>query len=188
MMGSRGFGSVLAIVVIAGVLSGGVRGQGNGCTTSLASLAPCLTYITGNSTAPSQTCCSQLAGVVRSYPQCLCSVVNGPIPNIGININQTLALQLPGACNVQTPPLSQCNAAANGPTASTPPAESPAEEMPGAAAAPTSSPEVPSGSGGRSKTVPSTGAAGAGSSAGNVAAVPLNLLLLALSLVVLTKF
>ncbi|KAM4115895.1 hypothetical protein ACB094_02G008200 [Castanea mollissima] len=92
------------------------------------------------------SCCSQLASVVRSQPQCLCQVLNGGSSSLGININQTQALALPGACNVQTPPLSSCNAAAS-------PSNSPA-------GSPTSS---DSGSG--SKTVPSTeGSTSAGSS------------------------
>ncbi|KAM4126369.1 hypothetical protein ACJW30_02G008400 [Castanea mollissima] len=91
------------------------------------------------------SCCSQLASVVRSQPQCLCQVLNGGSSSLGININQTQALALPGACNVQTPPLSSCNAAS--------PSNSPA-------GSPTSS---DSGSG--SKTVPSTeGSTSAGSS------------------------
>ncbi|PQP98967.1 non-specific lipid-transfer protein-like protein [Prunus yedoensis var. nudiflora] len=49
--------------------------------------------------------------------------------SLGITINQTLALSLPGACKVQTPPVSQCQAGANGPTTSpsTPSASSPAD-------------------------------------------------------------
>ncbi|XVF32546.1 hypothetical protein REPUB_Repub17cG0091600 [Reevesia pubescens] len=59
---------------------------------------------------------SQLDSVVQSSPQCLCSVLNSGA-SLGITINQTLALQLPGACQVQTPPINRCNA--------TPPAASP---------------------------------------------------------------
>uniref|UniRef100_A0A2N9GGA3 Bifunctional inhibitor/plant lipid transfer protein/seed storage helical domain-containing protein n=1 Tax=Fagus sylvatica TaxID=28930 RepID=A0A2N9GGA3_FAGSY len=64
-----------------------------------------------------------------SQPQCLCEVLSGGASLPGINFNQTQALALPGACNVQTPPISQCNASS--------PADSP--------------------SGGVFKTVPSTG-------------------------------
>lgn len=79
------------------------------CTNVLISLSPCLNYISGNSSTPSSGCCSQLGSVVRSQPQCLCQVLNGGGSSLGININQTQALALPGACNVQTPPLSRCN-------------------------------------------------------------------------------
>ncbi|KAF4351929.1 hypothetical protein CsatB_026285 [Cannabis sativa] len=111
------------------------------CTNALVGMSPCLNYITGNSSSPSSGCCSQLATVVRSEPQCLCQVLNGGGSSLGININQTQALALPGACNVQTPPLSRCNGAAS-------PSDSPA-------GTPVSdTPNTSSGTG--SKTVPST--------------------------------
>jgi len=79
------------------------------CTSVLISMSPCLNYITGNSSTPSSQCCTQLASVVRSSPQCLCQVLNGGGSSLGINVNQTQAIALPGACNVQTPPISSCN-------------------------------------------------------------------------------
>ncbi|KAL4376474.1 hypothetical protein GQ457_02G003330 [Hibiscus cannabinus] len=88
----------------------------SGCTRALLGLAPCLNYITGNLTTPASSCCSQLSSVVQSQPQCLCSVLNGGGSSFGITINQTKALSLPGACNVQTPPASRCNGA-SGPAA-----------------------------------------------------------------------
>lgn len=81
----------------------------SGCVNVLISLSPCLDYVTGNASVPSSVCCSQLAFVVRSQPQCLCEVVNGgAAAAVGLNINQTQALALPTACRVQTPPLSIC--------------------------------------------------------------------------------
>ncbi|XP_019421680.1 PREDICTED: non-specific lipid transfer protein GPI-anchored 2-like isoform X3 [Lupinus angustifolius] len=123
----------LVLVALAMLLKGGA-GQSS-CVTTLISLSPCLNYISGNSSTPSSGCCSQLASVVRSSPQCLCQVLNGGGSSLGININQTQALALPGACNVQTPPTSQCNG-----TVVDTPAESPNS--------------IPSGTG--SKTVPTT--------------------------------
>ena len=81
------------------------------CTNVLLSLSPCLDYITGKASTPSSGCCSQLAYVVGSQPQCLCEVVNGGASSIGasLNINQTQALTLPSACRVQTPPISICS-------------------------------------------------------------------------------
>ncbi|XP_068651105.1 non-specific lipid transfer protein GPI-anchored 5-like [Aristolochia californica] len=119
------------------------------CTTALVSLSPCLNYITGNSSSPSSSCCSQLASVVESQPKCLCSVLSGGGSSLGLNINQTQALALPGACKVQTPPVSRCSGAGA-------PSTSPADDTPASPAKPTtpSVPDIPSGSG--SKTVPST--------------------------------
>ncbi|CAL9138309.1 unnamed protein product [Musa acuminata var. zebrina] len=106
-MAKKAFQVGLALAVVTIVLSGLASAQ-SGCTTTIISLAPCLSYITGNSSAPSSTCCSQLASVVQSQPACLCSVLNGGASSFGITINQTRALAMPAACNVQTPPVSNC--------------------------------------------------------------------------------
>ncbi|KAF9673733.1 hypothetical protein SADUNF_Sadunf10G0054800 [Salix dunnii] len=127
----------LAMVLVT-TLWAGAMAQSD-CTNVLISMSPCLNYITGNSSTPSSQCCTQLSSVVRSSPQCLCQVLKGGGSSLGINVNQTQALALPGACKVQTPPISSCNNGAS-------PAASPA----GA----TDTPSTPSGTG--SKTVPST--------------------------------
>ncbi|XP_057850730.2 non-specific lipid transfer protein GPI-anchored 15 [Cryptomeria japonica] len=88
-----------------------------------------------NST-PSQGCCSALSSVEQSNAMCLCQLFTTTNP-LGIPINQTRALALPGTCKVTTPPLIQCNAAgapaaspstgSNAPTATeTSPSSSPA--------------------------------------------------------------
>ncbi|WJZ87129.1 hypothetical protein VitviT2T_006531 [Vitis vinifera] len=128
------------VLVAVTMLWPGTAAQSS-CTSVIISMSPCLNYISGNSSTPSSGCCTQLASVVRSQPQCLCEVLNGGGSSVGININQTQALALPGACNVQTPPLSRCNGNAASP------ADSPA-------AMPESPTTVPSDGG--SKTVPST--------------------------------
>lgn len=104
-----GMGLVFLTVFLA-VMSSSTRVSAQtSCTTALISMSPCLNYITGNSTSPSQQCCRQLSSVVQSSPDCLCQVLNGGGSQLGININQTQALELPKACNVQTPPVSRCN-------------------------------------------------------------------------------
>lgn len=97
------------ILIVVTVFWAGATAQSSSCTNVLISMSPCLNYITGNSSNPSSQCCQQLASVVRSSPQCLCEVLNGGSSSLGINVNQTQALALPGACNVQTPPISRCN-------------------------------------------------------------------------------
>ncbi|KAL4339702.1 hypothetical protein GQ457_08G021230 [Hibiscus cannabinus] len=81
------------------------------CTNALVSMSPCLNYIQGNSSTPSSSCCSQLANVVSSQPRCLCQVLNGSGSSLGMDtaLNQTQAMALPTACNVKTPPATQCN-------------------------------------------------------------------------------
>ncbi|XP_057485526.1 non-specific lipid transfer protein GPI-anchored 5-like isoform X2 [Actinidia eriantha] len=128
--------TVLAMVIMLWTVA---TAPSSDCTNALMSMSPCLNYITGNSSTPSSRCCQQLASVVRSQSQCLCEVLNGGGSSMGINVNQTQAVTLPGACNVQTPPISRCNAAS--------PADSPA-------GTPQSPNTITSGTG--SKTVPST--------------------------------
>ncbi|KAF9622601.1 hypothetical protein IFM89_032500 [Coptis chinensis] len=181
----------LAIVLVT-IFSSGAMAQ-SGCTIAMIGLSPCLNFVTGNSSSPSSTCCSQLASIVQSQPLCLCSVLNGGGGVLGLSINQTLALALPGACNVQTPPVSQCNAA-NGPATS--PTASPVDVP--TTSSPTASPvDVPANSpsdssnvtpdflpapsandipaGGGSKTIPTTGRGTGDASDGNVTNIPLYL-------------
>ncbi|KAE9464019.1 hypothetical protein C3L33_04117, partial [Rhododendron williamsianum] len=87
-MAPKGTEKGLALLLVV-MLWNGAAAQ-SGCTSALISLSPCLNYVGGNSSTPSPSC---------------------------ITLNQTLALGLPGVCNVQTPPLSRCNAA-SAPTAS----------------------------------------------------------------------
>ncbi|KAK4355511.1 hypothetical protein RND71_024482 [Anisodus tanguticus] len=141
------FMNIMALVIVLMALFWNEAEAQSNCMTTLVGLAPCMNYVTGNSSTPSSTCCTALSSVVQSNPQCLCSLLNGGGSGLGITINQTLALALPGACNVQTPPVSQCNAV-NGPSALVP-ASSPSGSL-----APTGSsdetpeiPATPSGSG-----------------------------------------
>ncbi|KAE9621650.1 hypothetical protein Lal_00032801 [Lupinus albus] len=105
---------VSLIVTLLGATK--IESQSN-CTNVLITLSPCLDYITGNASTPSSGCCSQLASVVSSQPQCLCEVVNDGASSFAssLNINQTQALALPSACRVQTPPLSTCTGSSYSP-------------------------------------------------------------------------
>ncbi|ONK74334.1 uncharacterized protein A4U43_C03F5170 [Asparagus officinalis] len=151
--------SVLAFA-LAVMLVNQASAQSVGCTTAIVSLAPCLGYITGNSSTPSTSCCSQLSSVVQTQAQCLCSLLNGGGSSFGININQTQALTLPGACKVKTPPVSQCNAA-TGPSQSSPSVPTPTTPSNPSNPSTPAVPSTPSGS----KTVPTAGQApSAGSS------------------------
>ncbi|CAH1431793.1 unnamed protein product [Lactuca virosa] len=155
---------VMSITLVLMVMVwGSAHAQSSTCTNTLMGLASWLNYVTGNSSTPSTSCCSQLSTVVQSQPRCLCSLLNGNGPNIGVTINQTLAISLPGACKVQTPPLNLCNAVANGPasgptSSTTSPIASPTEPSVETPEAPTASltPSVPLASGSGSKSTPST--------------------------------
>ncbi|CAN1131906.1 Non-specific lipid transfer protein GPI-anchored 5 [Linum perenne] len=109
MSSSNGFRFGL-VLVMAAVTYHGATAQSGGCTSALISLTPCLSYVSGNASTPSSSCCSQLASVVSSQPQCLCQLVGGSGgSSLGITINQTRALELPDACSVTTPSVSRCN-------------------------------------------------------------------------------
>ncbi|KAK9057318.1 hypothetical protein SSX86_022153 [Deinandra increscens subsp. villosa] len=80
------------------------------CRSAVVSLSPCINYVCGNSSTPSYSCCSQLANVVKSQPQCLCALIGGHGNSaMGVKINQTMALRLPVACSVHTPPVTRCS-------------------------------------------------------------------------------
>lgn len=106
-MASKMVNMVLAMVLIVSLCNEAMAQSG--CTNALMGMSSCLNFITGNTSTPSSSCCSSLGNMVQSQPQCLCQVLSGNGINLGISINRTLALTLPGACNVQTPPVSQCN-------------------------------------------------------------------------------
>ncbi|KAF5811219.1 putative plant lipid transfer protein/Par allergen [Helianthus annuus] len=166
LKGEQVMGAVLVLMVM---VLGGAQAQSSTCINALMGLSPCLNFVSGNTSTPSPACCSQLSSVVQSQPRCLCSLLNGNLPNIGVTINQTLAVTLPGACRVQTPPISLCNGVANGPagapasaptiapTGSTDSPTDPSEGTP-EVQAPTAplTPTTPSGSGSGSKATPST--------------------------------
>ncbi|KAM3261000.1 hypothetical protein ACQJBY_051953 [Aegilops geniculata] len=131
-------GSILLAAAVAALLVASASAQ-SGCTAALVGLYPCLNYISGNDTAPTKSCCSQLSSVVQSQPQCLCSALGGDSSSLGgMTINKTRALELPKACNVQTPPASKCNGGGSAPGAATP-----------------TTPEVQTPAGSGSKTTPS---------------------------------
>eukprot|EP01018_Ginkgo_biloba_P022175 Gb_02446 [translate_table: standard] len=124
---------VLIVIVAAGGLMGSVVAQSpppsSGCTSSIVSLSPCLSYITGsnNASTPAQGCCTALSSVVKTGANCLCQLFTSNNP-LGFPINRTLALSLPGACKITTPPLSQCKASSPAPSTKGPiPAPEPLE-------------------------------------------------------------
>ncbi|KAL5663022.1 hypothetical protein ACJX0J_023130, partial [Zea mays] len=74
----------------------------SGCTTTLISLYPCLNYISGNVSTPPPSCCSQLASVVQTSPQCLCAALSSDSSSLGgVTIDRTRALQAAAAPGVQ---------------------------------------------------------------------------------------
>uniref|UniRef100_J3LTM5 Bifunctional inhibitor/plant lipid transfer protein/seed storage helical domain-containing protein n=2 Tax=Oryza brachyantha TaxID=4533 RepID=J3LTM5_ORYBR len=83
---------------------------GSGCMPELVSLSPCMGFMSGSATAPAAACCSALSGVLRSNPGCLCMVLGGTAASLGVAVDTARAVLLPGACSIQAPSASQCNA------------------------------------------------------------------------------
>nr|CAB3493606.1 unnamed protein product [Digitaria exilis] len=112
-MAARAFFLLAAVVLVAAASASAQSSGSDDCTSALVSLSPCMDYISGNGTSsPSASCCSELKTVVQSKPQCLCAAIGGGSSSSlgGVTIDRDRALGLPAACNVQTPPTSQCNA------------------------------------------------------------------------------
>ncbi|KAK6926453.1 Bifunctional inhibitor/plant lipid transfer protein/seed storage helical domain [Dillenia turbinata] len=87
----------------------GAPGPSPDCFTNLLNLSDCLTFVEegSNLTTPEKPCCGELAGLVESTPQCLCDLL-GKSDSLGITLNTTKALALPGNCGVSTPDPSLC--------------------------------------------------------------------------------
>ncbi|KAF7847112.1 hypothetical protein BT93_L3351 [Corymbia citriodora subsp. variegata] len=89
---------VMALVATVAALCGGAAAQ-SGCFSSLVGLVPCLSFLAKNSSATSSWCCSQVASVVQSQPQCLSMFgreaqlfLNGSEPSLNVILNQTISM------------------------------------------------------------------------------------------------
>ncbi|XP_062212660.1 non-specific lipid transfer protein GPI-anchored 5-like [Phragmites australis] len=144
----RGLGLAVAAALLA-CRCAAQTPSGSGCMPELVSLSPCMDYMSGNATTPDAPCCSALSGMLRSSPSCLCMVLGGTAASLGVAIDSARALKLPGACRVQAPPASQCNAVGA-------PVPSPAAgtTTPDAPATPSDANVTPAGS--RSKATPTS--------------------------------
>ncbi|CAI9283367.1 unnamed protein product [Lactuca saligna] len=89
--------------------SGGVGGGGSAC---LNQLIPCLNYLNnqgqGQRQDPPDSCCDPLKSVIKSNPECLCSMISNQgtknAENAGINV--TKAQELPARCGQRVNPIS----------------------------------------------------------------------------------
>ncbi|XP_074566308.1 non-specific lipid transfer protein GPI-anchored 15-like [Curcuma longa] len=104
----------LGFLIASSSILGLASAQLSDCTSALVSLSPCLSYLDGNSSAPSSACCEQLDAVASSQPACLCSAANGSLASPGLTFNETQASTLLAACGVKTSPeLNACITAIN---------------------------------------------------------------------------
>ncbi|KAH9774732.1 AAI domain-containing protein [Citrus sinensis] len=80
------------------------------CTNQLVGLSTCLPYVGGDAKAPTPDCCSGLKQVLKNDKKCLCVIIRDRNdPELGLNINVTLALGLPSVCHAPAN-VSQCPA------------------------------------------------------------------------------
>ncbi|KAL0429338.1 UNVERIFIED_CONTAM: protein YLS3 [Sesamum radiatum] len=83
------------------------------CAESLVGLATCLPYVGGTAKAPTPDCCTALKHLLNTKKKCLCVIIKDRNdPDLGLNINVTLALGLPQVCNAPAN-ISQCPALLN---------------------------------------------------------------------------
>ncbi|XP_059624610.1 non-specific lipid transfer protein GPI-anchored 30 [Cornus florida] len=70
-------------------------------------LIPCLNYLNGMGEPP-DNCCNPLKSVIKSNPECLCSMISikGTNEAEKAGINVTEAQQLPGRCGQHVNPIS----------------------------------------------------------------------------------
>ncbi|PIN10355.1 hypothetical protein CDL12_17045 [Handroanthus impetiginosus] len=83
------------------------------CAESFVGLATCLPYVEGTANAPTTDCCNGLKQLLKTKRKCLCVVIEDRNdPDLGLNVNVTLALGLPQVCSAPAN-ISQCPALLN---------------------------------------------------------------------------
>ncbi|KAI4347548.1 hypothetical protein L6164_008353 [Bauhinia variegata] len=80
------------------------------CAATLAGLRTCTPYVEGNAKAPQPECCKGLKeAVINNRMNCLCIIIkNFNDSSLGVNINLTLAFNVPVYCKVPAN-KSQCS-------------------------------------------------------------------------------
>ncbi|KAH6814392.1 hypothetical protein C2S51_023410 [Perilla frutescens var. frutescens] len=70
------------------------------CANELVGLATCLPYVSGESKAPPNDCCTGFKQVLKESKECICLLIKDRNdPSLGFTINATRALSLPTKCN-----------------------------------------------------------------------------------------
>lgn len=92
---------MLVLTLLFGYGSSNVDQDKAECADQLVGLATCLPYVGGDAKTPTLDCCTGLKQVVEKSKKCLCVLIKDrDDPSLGLKVNATLALQLPGACKV----------------------------------------------------------------------------------------
>ncbi|XP_062174991.1 non-specific lipid transfer protein GPI-anchored 14-like isoform X2 [Alnus glutinosa] len=105
-----GFILVLLISVMVSYTMADAAKDREECQQQLVSMATCLPYVGGEAKAPTPDCCSGLKQVLKNNKKCLCVIIRDRNdPDLGLQINVTLALSLPSVCHAPAN-VSQCPA------------------------------------------------------------------------------
>jgi hypothetical protein len=90
----------MLLIILVGFGSSNLDQDRAECADQLVGLATCLPYVGGQAKAPTLDCCTGLKQVLQKSRKCLCILIKDrDDPNLGLQINATLALGLPSACH-----------------------------------------------------------------------------------------
>ncbi|XP_074577244.1 non-specific lipid transfer protein GPI-anchored 13-like [Curcuma longa] len=97
--------AVAVVVVVVAVMPPAARSDfasdREECASQLMGLATCIQYVQGEAAAPTPDCCSGFKQVTAKSLKCLCVLVKDRNePQLGFQINVSLALDLPARCSV----------------------------------------------------------------------------------------
>ncbi|KAF6151886.1 hypothetical protein GIB67_010460 [Kingdonia uniflora] len=99
---------VLMVMVLSLISSSDLAKDIDECSPQLVGLTTCLPYVGGKSKAPTPDCCTGLKQAIGKEMKCLCVLVKDrDDPELGLQINATLALGLPSVCKAFAN-VSQC--------------------------------------------------------------------------------
>ncbi|KAA3464201.1 lipid transfer-like protein VAS [Gossypium australe] len=101
---------VPVLVIVANLMVvgwGQSQRQRQSSSSCLNQISPCLNYLNGNEADVPDSCCDPLKSVIKSQPECLCSMISNKgsrqAEQAGINVTQ--AQELPGRCGQHVNPL-----------------------------------------------------------------------------------
>ncbi|KAL5703914.1 hypothetical protein ACHQM5_022407 [Ranunculus cassubicifolius] len=154
------------------------------CSTVILTMTDCLSYVTSGSTIakPEGGCCSGLKTVLKTAPECLCETFKNS-GQLGISLNMTKALNIPAACGIKSPPMSNCGISLASPPGASPPGHSPKKspktpKTPSPSALPLAPTLPPSGSSEAPSSSASAGAPGQSLPKSGASAISLSFVLL----------
>ncbi|KAI7980757.1 Protein YLS3 [Camellia lanceoleosa] len=92
--------SILALMLVVAAVATKEEDEKE-CADQLANLAACIPFVSGAAKKPTQQCCNDTQKVKSAKPKYLCVLIKESTdPSMGLNVNTTLALQMPSACNI----------------------------------------------------------------------------------------